>query len=224
MGIIIALLILICWGIHLIYTLLYQPVDFADIWFWIHVLVQTWLFTGLFITGHDSMHGTISRDRRINNLLGFLAITLYAGLWYSTLKKKHYLHHIHVGTEKDPDYHKSNQNFFIWWFSFMKQYLTIWQLIIMAAIFNVGLLFFNELQLIMLWIVPSVLSTFQLFFFGTYLPHRLPHTIEMEPYKSRSQKRNHFRAMISCYFFGYHYEHHESPQTPWWRLYQIKKL
>jgi beta-carotene ketolase (CrtW type) len=28
--------------------------------------------------------------------------------------------------------------------------------------------------------------------------------------------------MLSCYFFGYHYEHHESPQTPWWKLYQIK--
>jgi beta-carotene ketolase (CrtW type) len=28
--------------------------------------------------------------------------------------------------------------------------------------------------------------------------------------------------MISCYFFGYHFEHHESPQTPWWRLYQSK--
>ena len=69
-------------------------------------------------------------------------------MWYPTLRKKHYLHHIHVGTEKDPDYHTGNQNFFVWWFNFMKQYLTIWQLLIMAAIFNIGLLFFNELQLI----------------------------------------------------------------------------
>jgi beta-carotene ketolase (CrtW type) len=184
--------------------------------------VQTWLFTGLFITGHDSMHGTICRNRALNNFLGFLATTLYSGLWYPTLKKKHYLHHIHVGTGKDPDYHTGNQNFFIWWFSFMKQYLTIWQLLIMAAIFNAGLLFFNELQLIVLWIVPSVLSTFQLFFFGTYLPHHLPHTIEMEPHKARSQRRNHVWAMLSCYFFGYHFEHHESPQTPWWMLYRLK--
>ncbi len=224
MGIIIAIIILLSWGFHLIYILLNQHINLLDAWFWIHILLQTWLFTGLFITGHDSMHGTICRNRALNNFLGFTATTLYAGLWYPALKKKHYLHHIHVGTGKDPDYHTGNQNFFIWWFSFMKQYLTIWQLLIMAAFFNIGLLFFNELQLIVLWIVPSVLSTFQLFFFGTYLPHHLPHTIEMEPHKARSQRRNHVWAMLSCYFFGYHFEHHESPQTPWWLLYRLKEL
>lgn len=224
MGIIITLLVLFSWGSHLAYILLYQPVDILDIWFWFHLLLQTWLFTGLFITGHDSMHGTISKNRTVNNILGFIASTLYAGLWYPTLKKKHKLHHINVGTEADPDYHTGNQNFFVWWYKFMMQYITIWQFMIMAAIFNLGLLFFNELQLIVLWIVPSVLSTFQLFYFGTYLPHRLPHTTEMEPHKSRSQRRNHLWAMLSCYFFGYHFEHHQSPQTPWWKLYKLKRV
>ena len=70
--------------LQFVYILLYQPVDLTDVWFWIHILVQTWLFTGLFITGHDSMHGTISRNRGLNNFLGFLATTLYAGLWYPT--------------------------------------------------------------------------------------------------------------------------------------------
>ena len=223
MGIIISFIILIGWASHLIYIMLYQQVDLLDVWFWIHILAQTWLFTGLFITGHDSMHGTICRNRRINNLFGFIATTLYAGLWYPQLKKKHYLHHIYVGTGKDPDYQTGNQNFFVWWFSFMRQYLTIWQILIMAAFFNFGLLFFNELQLIVFWIVPSVLSTFQLFYFGTYRPHHLPHTIEMEPHKARSQKRNHLWAILSCYFFGYHFEHHASPQTPWWKLYRIKR-
>lgn len=224
MGIIISLLILIGWGFHLIYILLYQPLDPGDLWFWIHFLVQTWLFTGLFITGHDSMHGTISRNRAINNFLGFIATTLYAGLWYPKLKKKHYQHHLYVGTQEDPDYKTGNQNFFVWWYHFMKHYLTIWQLLIMAVYFNIGLLFFSELKLIVLWIVPSVLSTIQLFYFGTYLPHRLPHTTEMEPHKARSQSRNHLWALLSCYFFGYHFEHHESPKTPWWMLYRIKRI
>jgi beta-carotene ketolase (CrtW type) len=25
-------------------------------------------------------------------------------------------------------------------------------------------------------------------------------------------------AFISCYFFGYHYEHHDQPYLPWWKL------
>ena len=54
----------------------------------------------------------------------------------------------------------------------------------MAGLFNLGLLFFSEIQLIVLWIIPSILATFQLFYFGTYLPDRLPHITEMGIYKS----------------------------------------
>jgi beta-carotene ketolase (CrtW type) len=28
---------------------------------------------------------------------------------------------------------------------------------------------------------------------------------------------------LSCYFFGYHFEHHDSPGTPWWRLWRVKE-
>ena len=220
MGVFIALLVIISWASHLAYMLLLQPVNLLDVWFWVHMLIQTWLFTGLFIAAHDSMHGTISANRKLNNVIGFSATLLFAGMWYPMLIKKHKMHHVNPGTALDPDYYTGKQNFFIWWFSFMKSYVTIWQILIMAGLFNLGLLFFSEIQLIVLWIIPSILATFQLFYFGTYLPHRLPHITEMGIYKSRTLKKNHLWAMLSCYFFGYHYEHHASPQTPWWKLYQ----
>lgn len=222
MGAFIAILIIFSWAAHLLYILQFQAVDPAEISFWLHLLLQSWLFTGLFITAHDSMHGTVSGNRKLNYTLGFLSTMLYAGMWYPMLIKKHRAHHQWPGTAKDPDYHVGNQNFFVWWFSFMKAYLTIWQIIIMAVLFNVGLIFFTELQLIVLWIIPAFLSTFQLFYFGTYLPHRLPHTSEMQPYNARTQKSNHLWAFLSCYFFGYHSEHHASPRTPWWQLYKMK--
>lgn len=222
MGVFIALLVIISWASHLAYMLLLQPVNLLDVWFWVHMLIQTWLFTGLFITAHDSMHGTISANRKLNNVIGFSATLLFAGMWYPMLIKKHKMHHVNPGTALDPDYYTGKQNFFIWWFSFMKSYVTIWQILIMAGLFNLGLLFFSEIQLIVLWIIPSILATFQLFYFGTYLPHQLPHTTEMGIYKSRTLKKNHLWAMLSCYFFGFHYEHHASPQTPWWKLYQTK--
>ena len=114
MGILIAFFVLVCWGLHLAYMLVYQPVDPFDAWLWIHIVVQTWLFTGLFITGHDAMHGSISRNRKVNGFLGFTVTILYAGLWYPTLLKKHALHHLHVASGNDPDYHTGNQNFFVW--------------------------------------------------------------------------------------------------------------
>ena len=71
MGVFIALLVIISWASHLAYMLLLQPVNLLDVWFWVHMLIQTWLFTGLFITAHDSMHGTISGNRKLNNVIGF---------------------------------------------------------------------------------------------------------------------------------------------------------
>ena len=93
----------------------------------------------------------------------------------------------------------------------------------MALLFNIGLIWFSEVKLIVLWIIPSILSTFQLFYFGTDVLHRLPHADKMGLHKARSQRNNHFIALLSCYFFGYHWEHHDSPKTPWWQLYHIKK-
>jgi beta-carotene ketolase (CrtW type) len=34
--------------------------------------------------------------------------------------------------------------------------------------------------------------------------------------------KNHLVGFFSCYFFGYHYEHHEFPGTPWWKLWRMK--
>jgi beta-carotene ketolase (CrtW type) len=97
------------------------------------------------------------------------------------------------------------------------------QFVCMALIYNLLKIIVPEVNLIFLWIIPAFLSTLQLFFFGTYKPHRLPHTHEMEPHFARSQKKNFLGGLLSCYFFGFHFEHHSSPKTPWWRLYGLKK-
>jgi beta-carotene ketolase (CrtW type) len=87
----------------------------------------------------------------------------------------------------------------------------------MAILFNVLKLWLPQSNLLLFWVAPSLLSTFQLFYFGTYLPHKGEHD---NRHQSRSQKKNHVAAFFSCYFFGYHYEHHDSPGTPWWRLWK----
>lgn len=223
MGILIALLILSLWFAHLVYLLVFVEVSFAPIML-IHIAIQTYLYTGLFITAHDAMHGLVSSNRTINTIVGQSATWLFAALSYPRLNLKHQLHHRFPGEEADPDYYTGSQNFWRWWFSFLKNYVSWWQIITMAIIFNVLQIWVNQLNLIVFWVLPSILATFQLFYFGTYRPHRLPHTQSMMPHNARSQNGSHLWAMLSCYFFGYHFEHHESPQTPWWKLYQIKNL
>jgi beta-carotene ketolase (CrtW type) len=222
MGVIIAVSIFLLWISHLLYCLFFVEVNFLSPYTYLHLFLQTYFFTGLFITAHDSMHGAIAKNRKLNNALGQIATMAYAFLSYKTLTKKHYLHHQFPATEKDPDFSPKSNNFFVWWFVFMKNYITWWQMLLMAVTFNILLIWFSEIQFLMFWVIPAILSTFQLFYFGTYLPHRRPFSEEMVPHNSRTQKRNHFWAMASCYFFGYHWEHHESPTTPWWKLYKTK--
>lgn len=223
-GVVIALLVITLWLVHLLYGLMWVDISPSNPWMYLHILVQAHLFTGLFITGHDGMHGTIKPyHATANKAIGTLASFLYAGLSFGKLKQNHQKHHNHPGTPEDPDYCEHSQNFFVWYFTFMWRYLTLWQILVMAVLFNVMLIWFSETRLILLWIVPAFLSTFQMFYFGVYAPHKQPHLDQMMPYRSRTMARNHIWAFLSCWFFGYHYEHHKSPRTPWWKLYAVKK-
>lgn len=222
MGVLIALIIIVLWFFHLFYVLSVQVVDMGMFSFWLHIFIQAWLSTGLFITAHDAMHGTVAKSKSLNTFIGRFSTFLYAGMGYGSLLKCHVNHHKYPATDKDPDYSVGNQNFMLWWYRFMLRYLTIWQVLIMAVLFNVLLIWYSEVQLLLFWVLPLFMSTFQLFYFGTFLPHKLPHTTQMSEHRSRTLAKNHVYAFISCYFFGYHLEHHASPNTPWWKLYKLK--
>lgn len=218
LGIGIALIIISSWSISLSLLLNIQ-VDFKNPITYIFILLQTHLYTGLFITAHDAMHGVVSENKRLNHFIGFICSNLFAFNNYSKLYSKHHLHHEYPVSEKDPDYYKGS--FFSWYFKFVIQYLTILQFILMSILFNIMQLFFKVENIYLYWIIPSILSTLQLFYFGTYLPHRGTHEIENK-HKARSQNKNDILAFISCYFFGYHYEHHAYPYLPWWKLKDVK--
>lgn len=219
-GIFIACGIIVAWFLLLFYLLAAYTINWYSPLTYLFVLLQTHLYTGLFITAHDAMHGTISPDKKVNKRIGQLAALLFAYNSYNRLYPRHHEHHRFVASDKDPDYHKS-QHFFIWYFSFLKQYITWWQIVAMAITYNLLKLVFPQENVILFWIVPSILATFQLFYFGTYLPHRGDHSMA-DKHKSGSQPKNHFWAFMSCYFFGYHWEHHQYPATPWWKLWKKK--
>lgn len=222
MGIFIAIGVISLWAAHLIYMLLFLDINAFNPWMYLHIVLQAYLYTGLFITGHDAMHGTISSKPIINKVLGWLSVFLFAGMSYGRLRKNHGLHHKAPATAEDPDFYVKSQNFWLWWGVFMWRYLTLIQLVIMAVVYNLLILAFPEINVLFFWAVPAILGTLQLFFFGVYWPHRHPHTPTMEPHRARSLKRNHFWAMLSCYFFGYHWEHHQDPGIAWWQLHKTK--
>ena len=217
-GTLIAFIVIACWTFSII-SLMNWELKFDNPLLYLFLLIQMHLYTGLFITAHDAMHGTVSANRRLNNAIGQVCTALYACFPFKVLNTKHHEHHRYVHTEKDPDY--SEGNFFVWYFSFIKQYLSWWQVVLMAIIFNILKIWIPESNLFFFWVLPSLLSTLQLFYFGTWLPHHGEHD---NKHQSGSQRKNHVLAFLTCYFFGYHYEHHDSPGTPWWRLWEAKNL
>lgn len=219
-GIFYAITIITLWALSLTYLLHYK-IDFEDPLVYVFVLIQMHLYTGIFITAHDSIHGVVAPNNKpLNYWIGFLCATIFAYNNYEKLSQKHHLHHAHVVSEKDPDYYDGN--FFRWYLKFALEYVTIWQILLMAVTYNLLKLFFPMENLIVFWEIPAILSTLQLFYFGTYLPHRGEHH-PTDKFKAKSQKLNHFFAFITCYFFGYHHEHHAYPYLPWWNLAKAKE-
>lgn len=219
-GTIIGSSIILFWTISLLYLLNWN-LSFSNPLTYLMVLIQTHLYTGLFITAHDSMHGTVSKNMKLNKFLGWITSLLFAYNFYNFLFEKHHEHHKHVASEKDPDYHESGK-LGIWYWNFIKRYTNLKQLILMGTTLTVLSFIFPIENILLFWMFPSALATFQLFYFGTYIPHKNGHEHHDNKHKATTQKKNHLVAFLTCYFFGYHYEHHDAPGVPWWRLWKMK--
>ena len=108
-----------------------------------------------------------------------------------------------------------------WFGAFFAEYLTVGQIarLMAASAVYVLLLGVPMDRVLLLWALPAILSAFQLFYFGTYLPHRAE---EAEAFGDRHRARsNDFSwtlSLLTCFHFGYHHEHHDNPSVPWWRL------
>ncbi len=227
-GILIAFLVIGTWATSLCFLLSINVSKIQTVLILSAILWQMFLYTGLFITAHDAMHGVVfPANIKINNFIGKLAVFVYALFPYDTLLKKHWLHHHNPASNLDPDFHDSqHKNFFAWYFHFFKGYWSWKQIIGLVLVFHSIKYFFHtpEINLTLFWVIPSILSSFQLFYFGTFLPHREPEFGYTNVHRATSNPLPIFWSFITCYHFGYHEEHHEYPHVPWWNLPTIFKM
>lgn len=190
------------------------------------VLVQAWLSTGLFIIAHDCMHGSLAPGRPwLNTVIGTLCLAAYAGLSYPALFPKHHAHHAAPGSDADPDFNAGAPRQMLPWFiSFFRSYYTHGQILRITAAAIVYLRLGASLpNIAIFWAVPALLALGQLFFFGTFLPHRHEDMPFVDAHNARSNTLRPLASLVTCFHFGaYHHEHHLSPATPWWQLPRIR--
>lgn len=186
------------------------------------VAVLSWLSVGLFIIAHDAMHGSLAPGQRgVNLFVGRLTLLLYAGFWMDRLSPKHFDHHKHVGTEHDPDFAADHPTrFWPWYGQFMFRYFGVREFLVLSVlVWSYVLILGAPLgNLLLFWALPSILSSLQLFYFGTYLPHRHEEQPFADEHRARSNDYGVLASLLTCFHFGYHREHHLSPGTPWWAL------
>ncbi len=186
------------------------------------IALQTWLSAGLFIVAHDAMHGSLAPGRPwLNRLAGRVLLLLYAGFWFDRLQAKHLAHHAHPGSADDPDYAAQQRDgFWPWYVNFFRTYFGLRELAVLSfAVLVYVLLGVSIPNMLAFWALPALLSSLQLFAFGTYLPHRRSSQPFEDGHNARSLGYARLGSLLSCYHFGgYHLVHHRRPHVPWWRL------
>lgn len=223
--------LLLGWGLSLVLAL-GSNITQAPLWLLVViVLLRTQLQTGLFIVAHDAMHGLLVPSRpRWNNALGSLALLLYAGLPFSDCRRHHRHHHAQPGSVFDPDFCsglQSGSGALQWYGRFLGRYLRPRQMLLLLGFW--GLLVGSTvlgaavpaplaaLRLLLVVTLPLLLSSLQLFVFGTYLPHRVQGFPECRPHPI-SLNLPPWLSLLACFHFGYHREHHDNPGLSWHEL------
>lgn len=220
-GLLIAGGIIVAWALALttalfVYDLAAHPV-YAGVALFVAL---TLLYTGLFISTHDAIHGmVVPRHRRWNDRAGRLLALLYAGSTFARLRRGHIDHHADPMGAEDPDAPSSSPAFLPWYVDSLRYYFTPAQGVALVLMWTAWLLlgapYWNT---VLFFAAPQMLSSLQVFYFGVYLPHR---PIATDEAVSRSHPVWNAWSLLSCYhigYYGYHKEHHRLPGVPWWRL------
>lgn len=229
LGLASALLIVTAWMVTLLATLLraWPPAALLPL-----ILIRTFLQTGLFIVGHDAMHGSLLHHAPLwNDRIGRLVLGLYAWLPWEPSCRNHRSHHRAPGSLHDPDHQGERpRGPLLWYGRFMASYLLPVQLAGLLGTWLVSVVLLRPFNphplasLLLFWVLPLWLSSLQLFVFGTYLPHRETSGRSSDRHRAASLAWPEPLSLLACFHFGYHWEHHQLPQLPWYRLPAARRL
>ena len=145
-----------------------------------HLGVSTLAIFALSVVAHDAIHRAVSRDRRWNRALGWIAC-LAVGVPFHVLEDSHQRHHAAVDTPADPELYCQGP----WWQVPLRlaTVLGIYYVHAEGTLDRAGrrrarlwlgasaVLVFALPSLVLLWVVPALLSSFCFALLTVWLPH-----------------------------------------------------
>lgn len=215
---------------------------------WIGMIINGFTIYFLFSPIHDASHGAFSRIKWINEITGHIGMIFFGPIAPFNLARFIHMQHHRCTNEKenDPDYfgHKMDIFFPLRWSNFdyfyskyfflrasqaMRKRLLPHLVIHFASIIGVlaALIYFGYgLEALMLWILPTRISSFLFVTAFVFLPH--------EPFQSTA-KENEYRAtnvrpgaewLLTplLTYQNYHLMHHLYPTAPFYRMLKLWKL
>ncbi len=199
-------------------------------------MVQCWLSVGVFIVCHDAMHGSLAPGRpKLNGAIGAVLLALYAGFAWKCLRDAHFAHHRLAGRAGDPDFDEHHPDDFLRWYAtFFRRYFGWRSILYVHTVVGIYWLVLDVpmVQIVLLYGLPALGSSLQLFYFGTFRPHRhLPReqvgtaadSAFSDHHNTRSEDFGTLASLATCFHFGYHLEHHRRPDVPWWALPEARR-
>lgn len=211
---------------------------------WLGTLISGMLCFYCFTVAHDATHGAASTNKAINNGLGHIAMLFFGGFAsFDVARWIHMQHHRFTNDlDKDPDAygHKTDIWFPLRWSNFDLHYSRYFikhsgpmrkrlmksiyiKLAVVLTMIIVGIAFGYGYEIVMLWFLPTRISSFLFVAMFVYLPHcPFLATAAEDEYKASSIRQG-FEWLLTPFMMyqNYHLLHHLYPSAP---FYQYIKL
>ena len=212
---------------------------------WLGPILNGLVVYFFFSVTHDSAHGAICKIKPINNFFGHVSLLFFGPIATLSLARWiHSQHHRFTNVEaKDPDFfgHKIDAWMPLRWLNFDYFYTSyflrnadsalvkkllpglIFQLSLVVAILSTATWFGYGLEAVLLWLVPSRISSFLFVAMFVYLPHApFSTTAEEDEFQATSIRMGWEWLLAPLMTFqNYHLVHHLYPGAPFYRMIQI---
>jgi fatty acid desaturase len=217
-----------------------HPVTYLFSWMLLGIKMNS-----LEILMHDAAHFTLSRNRQLNDFLGYTLVSIPLGASLSGYRKFHLEHHRHQGTERDPEIHYQSAR--PRWARPLNparlRYLFLTDLIgfglvdimhglkgirpqkkfepILNGIFLASVLYLswkmNALVIVPFWLLAGATSHWALFRLRTFTEHA---GVDLTP---RFKASPFYRYILFPHNTHMHHEHHAFPTVPLWNLPKLRE-